>query len=228
MGAGFVLIIWLFIAALVSAILGIPGLIIAHLCIRKKQLSNKQSIYILSYISPLIFILAEMFLGVIGDMIVFERHNVHYTYGDYWEAPINDDYRLVAVDDSDHADIEPYKGKNGTKIPDMFIIKYLWRNNDTTFVLSANQEKEYSLYTFYPHSSNVDTVLYNSEESQLDSLLNSINLSYESARDPNNYFCDAANEAHKIEGPIRHILSLLVLAFCWYILIKRERKAKPN
>ena len=216
MGPGIVFFIWVIIATIVSAILGIPCLLIAYLCVRNKQLSNKHSIYILSYFSPFIFIFAEMFLGVIGDFVVLKLYKVDYTYGDYWETPINDDYCLAAIDDPDRAYIEPYKGKNGTHIPDMFTIKYLWKNNDTTFVLSTNQEKEYSLYTFYPHSSNVDTVLYNSEESQLDSLLNEINLSYESARDPNNYFCDAANEAHKIEGPIRHILSLLILAFFWY------------
>ena len=226
MGAAFVLLLGILVAALVSVILGIPSLIIAHLCIRKKQFSNKLSIYILSYFSPLIFIFTEMFLLVIGDIIVQKIHKVGPIYGDYWEAPINDDYYLAAIDDPDRAYIEPYEKEK--PVPDMFSIKYLWKRNDTTFVLSTNQAKEHSLYTFYPHSSNIDTILYNSEESQLDSLLNDINLSYESSKDPDSYFRKAEIKAHLIESPIRHILSLLVLAFCWYILIKRERKAKPN
>lgn len=208
MGTVFVLLFWIVILAILSCVLGGIALVIPYLFVRKKQFKGKKALLTLSTLSPMIFIGLELIIGFISFPIVSERYKVDIGIGDYWKAPINDDYYLYAIDLPEVAYIKSYVTYNQSiNNP----ILYLWNTNDTTIVLTKNR----SMFLFQPHARAIDTIVYEAEQQYLDEIMAKMNLLENNAITPEEYFTKTQQEAHKIERVIRHGIVILALMLLW-------------
>mgnify|MGYP003390649250 CR=1 FL=1 len=222
MGTLFVLLFWIVILAILSCILGGIALVISYLFVRKKQFKGKKGLLILVSLSPMIFIGLELIIGFISFPIVSERYKVDTGIGDYWQAPINDDYYLYAIDLPETARVESYNIQNQS-IHERIL--HLWNTNDTTIVLTKNR----SMFLFQPHASAIDTIVYEAEQQYLDEIMAKMNLLENNAITPEEYFTKTQQEAHRIERVIRHGIVILVLMLLWgglFYYIKKNNADK--
>ena len=219
MGTLFVLLFWIVILVILSCVLGGITLVIPYLFVRKKQFKGKKALLTLATLSPMIFIGLELIIGFISFPIVSERYKVDIGIGDYWKAPINDDYYLYAIDLPEVAYINSYVTHNQSiNNP----ILYLWNTNDTTIVLTKN----HSMYLFQPHASAIDTIAHEAKQQYLDEIMAKMNLLENNAITPEDYFTKTQQEAHKIERVIRHGIVILVFMLLWGGLLCYIKKNK--
>ena len=65
---------------------------------------------------------------------------------------------------------------------------------------------------------------------QLAETLRSRNLDAKTALTPDDYFTHAQREAHKIESPLRHTITIVTILALWALLIRfiKKKGVKPN
>lgn len=221
MGAGIVLFFWIIVFAIASGILGGLCFLIAYLIVRKKPYENKGFIYVLSILTPYIFLFSELFIGLIGTCFVSDK--VDIGFGDYWQAPLNEKYCLSAIDDPERAYIDTYE--DGHLHTTCGRVKCLWQNEDTVIILCTDTGSLFSLYAFPVHAEIFDTLSMVCSQKQIDAILQDRKLSGEEAMDPDAFFSKAQQEAHKIEAPIRHSIVILILICLWWIVISKIIKS---
>ena len=230
MGAGVAWLFSLFLALIIAGVLGFFFWLVTYLCVRKKQFEGKQILLILASLTPYLFIILEFVLLTIGDIIVSERHPyVSWNVGDEWSVPINDDYYLFAIDLPEQAGV--CSCETGTMLTYYDTIRSIWINNDTTIVLLSDTTSRNSIYVFYPHSSDIDTLLFKATSSQLDNFLAEREWTYESAMNPDAYFARGQAIAHKYESIIRNVLVLSFIIYLWVnmiLYIKKKNKTSPS
>jgi len=228
MGAGLVLIFWVFIFGILSVLSGGICLLIVWLIVRKKEFFGKRPLMLLSFLSPGIFIGAELMLSLIFGTIVADIHGVDDGFGDYWQAPLNRDYEVCAIDSPHAASIYRRDDKWGPRLGN---VCDLWQQGDTMYAScteyvfeskEAGSTEYRALYAFPEEG--CDTLLSNGNKNQLSQALNAHQLHKKDALTAEAYFYKTQQEAHRIERPVRHILSLLIIAGAWIAMILYIRK----
>ena len=227
-------IIFGIIALIVAAILGLLCAIVAWRIVRKRQLKHKRLIVLFAAITPALFIGMELVLGLIGSVYISETKGVDLGFGDYWEAPLSASHYLSAVDMPETACIRekgPYQEGSGR-------VEHLWVQDDSVFVtiqdkaisseINDSSSSTYSLYLFHRQRhrqrNGMDTLLNRADTLQLAETLRSRNLDAKTALTPDDYFTQAQREAHKIESPLRHTITIVTILALWALLIRFIKK----
>lgn len=230
------LIIFAIIALIVAAVLGLLSSVVAWKIVRRRNWSHKRLIVLLAAITPALFIGMEAVLGLIGSVYISETKGVDLGFGDYWEAPLSASHYLSAVDMPETACIRekgPYQEGSGR-------VEHLWVQDDSVFVtiqdkaisseMNDSSSSTYSLYLFHRQRNGMDTLLNRADTLQLAETLRSRNLDAKTALTPDDYFTHAQREAHKIESPLRHTITIVTILALWALLIRfiKKKGVKPN
>lgn len=205
----------------VSVILGIICAVFAWLLVRKRDWRFKWLVVLAGAITPLLWGGIETVLWFIGTAYVSETKGVDWGFGDSWEAPLTQSYELSAIDLPEAAHIY---NRDKSK-PSLYegIVQQLWVSEDS-IVVTRSEANNYSLLVFYLQVDSAAILLHQVDSLQLTEALQCRNLDPKSAMVPNDYFCKTQREAHKVEEPVRHILSFAFVAALWAGLIWFVRK----
>ena len=231
MGAGFVWIFWFFIFMIAAAVPSFICWLVAYLIVRNKQFEGKSQFLILVALTPVIIVFLELVIALFGSAIVSERHNVSLEFGDYWKAPLNEYYNVEAIDTPERTFIfMNYHDNDGIAFSDQISdvwVEHIWPTPDSTIV-AGSQELDshifYSIFTFRPHVSTIDTIIADRDYSAYERALSTHNLQLDEALTPDQYYAKAQREAHKIERPIRHAIVLILTFFIWYAFIRGRKR----
>ncbi len=243
MGPAFVLLFWTILYVVVSVIFGIIFAVVAWLVMRKRDGCSKWLVVFVSAITPLLFSMVELVLSVIGDFYVSSTKGVDWGFGDSWAAPLTQSYYLSAIDLPESAQIDK-RDESKPKLDDG-IVQHLWVSEDSIVVTSLDGSIEwygseyrieptrsktnnYSLLVFYPQEDRADVLLHHVDSLQLAEALQCRNLDPKSAMVPNDYFCMTQAEAHSVEAPVRHFLSISFIVALWTALILFVRKRRKK
>ena len=226
------LIIFAIIALIVAAVLGLLSSIVAWRIVRRRNWNHKRLIVLLAAITPALFIGMEAVLGLIGSVYISETKGVDLGFGDYWEAPLSASHYLSAVDMPETATIGnredgPFQEGSGR-------VEYLWVVDDSVFVtiedkaisseINDSSSSTHSLYLFHRQGNGMDTLLNRADTLQLAETLRNRKLNVKTALTPDDYFTQAQREAHKIESPLRHTITIVTLFALWALLIRFIKK----
>ena len=217
------LIIFAIIALIVAAVLGLLSSVVAWRIVRRRNWSHKRLIVLLAAITPALFIGMEAVLGLIGSVYISETKGVDLGFGDYWEAPLSASHYLSAVDMPETACIlekGPFQEGSGR-------VEHLWVQDDSVFV--TIQDKAISS-EINDQRNGMDTLLNRADTLQLAETLRSRNLDAKTALTPDDYFTQAQREAHKIESPLRHTITIVTILALWALLIRfiKKKSVKHN
>lgn len=221
MGTAFGFLFWTIFYTVIAVVLDVIFAIVAWLIVRKRNIWRKWLIVLCAALTPTLFIGSEFVLGTIGSFYVSETKGVDWGFGDSWEAPLTQSYELSAIDLPEAAHIY---NRDKSK-PSLYegIVQQLWVSEDS-IVVTRSKANNYSLLVFYPQVDSASILLHQVDSLQLTEALQCRNLDPTSAMAPNDYFCKTQREAHKVEAPVRHILSFAFVAALWAGLIWFVRK----
>lgn len=215
------LIIFGIIALIVAAVLGLLCAIVARRIVRKKKLRHERQIVLFAAITPALFIGMEAILGLIGSVYISETKGVDLGFGDYWEAPLTESHFLGAVDMPETATVGSRENDHHYE----GLVRHLWVAEDSIVVACYSYSSDdYSLYAFHAQDSGIDTLLHRADSLQFTKALQSRNIDIKTALTPDEYFYRAQREAHKIERPLRHTITIVTLLALWAIFIRLIKK----
>lgn len=217
----FSLILYTIVGAVISVVLGGIILLPAYLIVRKKQFAGKWPLLILIALTPGIFIFSEMVLWCFAAPIVSEIYGVDYGAGDYWKAPLNDTYNVSAVDSPHAATISVPFSAHCSSSYDR--VDRIWPQDDAIYVSGRNRSDEQTLYLFH-QPDGCDTLACTADSVLFEAALQERELLRDQGLSAEDYFYRTQREAHKIEGPLRHVLAILLLLALWACMISYIRK----
>lgn len=258
MGLLFVLIFWAIIACVLSVILGGIFFLVAYLIVRKKQFNGKKRLLALTAITPGVFIGLQFILSIIGSVIVSEKYDVDYGFGDCWEAPLNDTYSISAIDLPEKAYIyrrknEPIKSSDydidedssdnnidticKSIIDNNYLsdfdysgdVKKIWAADDRVAVECQSGDSNFHMiYTFYIPDGCDTTVIYTADYKKQ---LKNLGLDSKKSITASDYFYIKQTEAHQVEWKVRNAIVLSILLIFWIpmiIVLYRNRSSKGS
>ena len=89
------LAIWFVFFAAIAVILGMIGVVVVSPFLSK---SRKKRKLLLTFLTPLVGIASYVGSSIIAMIIVSELLNIDIGFGDFWKAPLPNDYQLISVD----------------------------------------------------------------------------------------------------------------------------------
>lgn len=217
----FSVILYTILGGIISAVLGAVIFLPVFLIVRKKQFAGKRSLLLLSALTPGIFIFSEMILWLFFAPIVSAIYDVDWGVGDYWQAPLNDTYNVSAVDSPHAATISvPFSAHCSSSYDQ---VDRIWPQGEDIYVAGRNYSDEHTLYLFR-HPDGCDTLACTADSVVFAAALQERKLVRDQGVSAEDYFYQAQREAHKIESPLRHVLTLLLLLTLWACMISYIRK----
>lgn len=217
----FSVILYTILGGIISVVLGAVIFLPVFLIVRKKQFAGKRSLLLLSALTPGIFIFSEMILWTFFAPIVSAIYDVDWGAGDYWQAPLNDTYNVSAVDSPHAATISvPFSAHCSSSYDRVYRI---WPQDEAIYVSGDNRSDEHTLYLFH-QPDGCDTLACTADSVLFEAALQEQGLLRDQGLSAEDYFYRTQREAHKIEGPLRHVLVLLLLLVLWACLISFIRK----
>jgi hypothetical protein len=218
---GFLLVIYTIVAGVLDIVFAAVAGLIVHLM----KLRFKWLIVIGAALTPSLFIGSEFVLGMIGNFYVSAKKDVDWGFGDEWFAPLTQSYYLYAIDDPDKAHI----GNRDKSKPSLNkgVVRDLWVSEDS-IIVACSAAETYSLVAFYPQEDRDEILLNQVDSLQFIDALKQRNLERNAAMGPNGYFNKKQAEAHSVEEPIRHTISILLLLGLWVLLIWYVRRHSKN
>lgn len=217
----FSLILYTILGGIISVVLGAVIFLPAYLIVRKKQFAGKWPLLILIALTPGIFIFSEMILWTFFAPIVSEIYDVDLGAGDYWQAPLNDTYNVSAVDSPHAATISVPFSAHCSSSYDR--VDRIWPQDEAIYVSGNNRSDEQTLYLFH-QPDGCDTLACTADSLLFEAALQERELVRDQGLSAEDYFYRTQREAHKIEGPLRHVLAILLLLALWACMISYIRK----
>ncbi len=89
------LAIWLVVFAAIAVILGLIGVAVVFPFLSKSRRKRK---LLLTFLTPIVGIASYVGCSIIAMIIASELLNIDLGFGDFWKAPLPNDYQLVSVD----------------------------------------------------------------------------------------------------------------------------------
>lgn len=225
MGPGCAFYFLLVIYTIVAGVLDIIFAAVAWLIARILKVRFKWLVVLFAALTPSLFLGSEFVLGMIASSYVSATKGVDVGYGDCWYAPLTKSYELIAGDLPEKAHINK-PGEFSCSL-DKGVVQQLWVADDSIVVTCSN-ENTYSLLVFYPQEDRGDVILQQVDSLQLVDALKERNLEQSAAMSPNGYFNKKQAEAHSVEEPIRHTISILIPLGLWILLIWYVRRHSKN
>ena len=227
MGPGCAFYFLLVLYTIVAGVLDIFCAAVAWLIARIFKVRFKWLVVLFAALTPSLFLGSEFVLGMIASSYVSATKGVDLGFGDCLYAPLTKSYELIAGDLPEKAHIN-IPGEFSCSL-DKGVVQQLWVSDDSIVVTCSN-ENTYSLVVFYPQEDRGDVILQQVDSLQLVDALKQRNLEQSAAMSPNGYFNKKQAEAHSVEEPIRHTISILLPLGLWVLLFlyMKKRPALPN
>ena len=224
----FGLFLWTIIYTIIAVVLDIFCAIVAWLIVRKREMRYKWLVILGAALTPTLLIGSEFVLGIIGNVYVSAKKDVDWGFGDEWFAPLTKSYYLYAIDVPDKAYIGS-REKSKPTLRSEGVVRDLWVSEDS-IVVACSAAETYSLVVFYPQEDSDEILLNQVDSLQFIDALKQRNLERNAAMGPNGYFNKKQAEAHSVEEPIRHTISILLPLGLWVLLFlyMKKRPALPN
>ena len=221
---GFLLVLY----TIVAGVLDIFFAAVAWLIARILKVRFKWLVVLFAALTPSLFLGSEFVLGMIGNFYVSAKKDVDWGFGDEWFAPLTKSYYLYAIDEPDKAYIGS-REKSKPTLRDEGVVRDLWVSEDS-IVVACSAAETYSLVVFYPQEDRGEILLNQVDSLQFIDALKQRNLEQSAAMSPNGYFNKKQAEAHSVEEPIRHTISILLPLGLWVLLFlyMKKRPALPN
>ena len=194
------LVIWLVIFAIIAVIFGMIGVVIIYPLLSKNKRKRKM---LLTFLTPIVGIASYVGSSVIAMIIISGLLSIDIGFGDFWKAPLPNDYQVLSVDIPDNGSIYKDGDNRAEGIDGVQQIEVI---GDTVIGLSGNK--------FFLLDTKIDKVTYYSSDLELQKRVGKPNIALISNDD---YYWAVREKAYIIGGIICLLFTLSVLFVMWKI-----------